>query len=104
VQKEAMKLMRHGAKEVDKQTRPLFAELGFATDVRKGTGYIHSLGHGIGLELHEGRQFSSVLHTGNVMTVEPGLYYEYGIRVEDIGAVTKNGFSNFTKISKDPYL
>jgi len=53
-------------------------------------GYVHSLGHGIGLELHSAPRFSFVkgqpLEPGMVFTVEPGLYYPdkgFGIRVED---------------------
>jgi Xaa-Pro aminopeptidase len=55
-------------------------------------GFIHSLGHGLGLEVHEDFGFSSladrgdVLVPGAVFTVEPGLYYPskgYGVRIED---------------------
>jgi Xaa-Pro aminopeptidase len=43
------------------------------------------------------------LETGNVITIEPGLYYPGigGVRLEDIGAVTKKGFENFTSFSED---
>ena len=55
-------------------------------------GYVHSLGHGLGLELHGHPRLSDmtgddVFEKGNVFTVEPGLYYPekgYGIRVEDV--------------------
>lgn len=55
------------------------------------SGYIHTLGHGIGLNIHERPSISHIqrtdrLQTGNVLTIEPGLYYPekgYGVRVED---------------------
>jgi Xaa-Pro aminopeptidase len=63
-------------------------------------GYVHSLGHGIGLEVHEGPSFShiecenSVLRAGHVVTIEPGLYYPsrgFGVRVEDAVAFDEAG-------------
>jgi Xaa-Pro aminopeptidase len=104
VQQKAIKMIKHGAKDIDATTRPLFEEMGFKTDFTKGTGYIHSLGHGIGLELHEHRFMKGALKSGNVLTIEPGLYYDYGIRIEDVGVVTKSGFKNFTKLDKNPYV
>jgi Xaa-Pro aminopeptidase len=104
VQRAAEKLARHGAEGIDQQTRGIFSELGFATDRKKGKGYIHGLGHGVGLEIHENPKLTAKLCTGNVVTLEPGLYYEYGIRVEDLGVVRKNGFTNFSTLSKNPYV
>ncbi|MEP7289069.1 MAG: M24 family metallopeptidase [Chloroflexota bacterium] len=61
-------------------------------------GYVHSLGHGLGLNIHESpffRQFSEdVLTPGNVFTIEPGLYYPdrgFGIRVEDTVYLDNDG-------------
>jgi Xaa-Pro aminopeptidase len=70
------------------------------------TGFVHSLGHGIGLEVHEPPALGPSgkgLVAGNVITIEPGLYYPGvgGVRLEDIGAVTKKGFSRFTKFPRD---
>lgn len=96
--------IRDGAKNVEECVLPVFHRHGFLTDRAKGRGYIHSFGHGVGLAIHEAPGARDVLKAGNVVTVEPGLYYDYGIRVEDIGVVTKKGFTNFSKISKDPYL
>jgi Xaa-Pro aminopeptidase len=67
----------------------------------------HGLGHSIGLEGHENPRFNQIcqeiLYPNTVMTVEPGIYLEhdFGIRIEDMGVITKNGFENFTKASKE---
>jgi Xaa-Pro aminopeptidase len=56
------------------------------------SGYVHSLGHGVGLRIHESPRFSDMegnpdrLQPGVVVTIEPGLYYpdrDLGIRIED---------------------
>jgi Xaa-Pro aminopeptidase len=66
----------------------------------------HSLGHGVGLEVHEEpsvrRPNREPLEAGDVITVEPGLYLMGmgGVRVEDTGMVTANGFENFTTITR----
>ncbi|HOL42367.1 MAG TPA: M24 family metallopeptidase, partial [Methanospirillum sp.] len=64
-------------------------------------GFIHSLGHGVGLEIHEQPSLSGtggLLHAGNVITLEPGLYYRDigGVRIENLGIVEKSGFSRIT--------
>lgn len=69
------------------------------------SGFIHSLGHGVGLEIHEGPSLSvsgGVLAEGNVVTVEPGLYYPGigGVRLEDMGVVTQDGFDRFTNFEE----
>jgi Xaa-Pro aminopeptidase len=74
-------------------------------------GYIHSLGHGIGLEVHEDFGFPSlqdrgdVLQPGAVFTIEPGLYYPsrgLGVRIEDTYYCTPNGgFESLTPFPKD---
>jgi Xaa-Pro aminopeptidase len=67
-------------------------------------GYTHGLGHGVGLEIHEGPRMSEFypfpLEEHNVVTVEPGLYDPEigGVRIEDIVEVTKKGCNNFTKM------
>jgi len=83
-----------------------FAERGYDSDTR---GFIHNLGHGVGLQIHE---FPTVgpagkaLASGNVITVEPGLYYPGigGVRLEDIGVVTACGFDTFTNYSEEMVL
>ncbi len=62
-------------------------------------GYVHSLGHGVGLEIHERPSISHLLkadkfQAGNALTIEPGLYYPddgYGVRIEDMVYIDENG-------------
>jgi len=66
-------------------------------------GFIHNLGHGVGLEVHELPNVGPgglALSAGNVITNEPGLYFRDrgGVRLENIGVVTKNGFECFLTI------
>ncbi len=66
----------------------------------------HSLGHGVGLEVHEEpsvrRPNREPLQEGDVITVEPGLYLlgMGGVRIEDTGMVTASGFENFTTLTR----
>ena len=84
-----------------------FESQGFATGIINGKfqGFIHGTGHGLGLEIHEPPRVSKVdlkLKAGNVVTVEPGLYYKGhgGIRIEDVVLVTPQGNKNLTRASK----
>ncbi len=68
----------------------------------------HSLGHGVGLYIHENPRLSAknvknTLCVGNVVTVEPGIYVEgmHGCRIEDMVVIEKNGIKNLTKSRKD---
>ena len=65
------------------------------------TGYIHSTGHGVGLDVHEAPSLSprgETLKPGHVVTIEPGLYDpdHGGVRIEDIAVVTADGYENLT--------
>ncbi|RME53767.1 aminopeptidase P family protein [Candidatus Woesearchaeota archaeon] len=85
---------------IDAAVRTVLEQEGFATS--KTQGFIHSTGHGVGLDLHEAPFISprsnERLSEGNVVTVEPGLYYHAsgGVRIENTFLVTKNGAVNLT--------
>ena len=82
----------------------MFEDKGFPKkENKKGSeGFIHGVGHSLGLDIHELPSISkgdTELKAGNVVTIEPGLYY-YGIggvRQEDIVVVTKKGCKTITK-------
>lgn len=101
-QLEAIKAIRVGeiCKDIDRIARDIIKDKGY------GNCFGHGLGHGVGVEIHEAPSFNPtcdyVLEAGNIMTVEPGIYLpgEFGVRIEDMGAVTETGFENFTKSEK----
>jgi Xaa-Pro aminopeptidase len=73
-------------------------------------GYVHSLGHGLGLDIHEDPRLSvaagnaTVLQPGHVVSVEPGLYYPergFGVRVEDTVAFAEDG--TLVTLTQFPY-
>ncbi len=102
---EAIKLVKPGvkAKELHDKVCDVLESYGYATIRSKAKeGFIHSTGHGVGLEVHEEpRIFNSEeeLKPGMVFTIEPGLYYENvgGVRVEDTVLVKKSGCEVLTK-------
>ena len=68
----------------------------------------HSLGHSVGLFIHESprlysRGFGRKLNVGEILTVEPGIYLfgKYGCRIEDMVAITEEGIHNFTHSTKE---
>jgi len=80
-----------------------FKSRGYESDTR---GFIHNLGHGVGLQVHELPTLGAagkVLEAGFVVTVEPGLYYPGvgGIRLEDMGVVRAQKFEDFTKFEEN---
>jgi Xaa-Pro aminopeptidase len=80
-----------------------FRDRGYESNMR---GFTHSLGHGVGLEVHEEPSLGPLggaLTAGNVVTIEPGLYYPGtgGVRLEDMGAVTETDFDRFTQYEEE---
>ncbi|SFV71727.1 Aminopeptidase YpdF (MP-, MA-, MS-, AP-, NP-specific) [hydrothermal vent metagenome] len=85
----AIKKARSGmkARTVDALTRDIIEKAGF------GEFYVHSTGHGVGLDIHEmpyiSKKSDTVIEDGMVYTIEPGIYIpnEFGIRIEDMVAM-----------------
>ncbi|OHB75417.1 MAG: hypothetical protein A2Z34_02585 [Planctomycetes bacterium RBG_16_59_8] len=108
-QLRGIELVRDGADSaaVHAEVAKVFSDLGYKTGEEHGkmVGFIHGTGHGLGLEVHEPPRIGkkgSILAAGNVVTVEPGLYYPGigGIRLEDMVLVEKDGCRNLTKAPK----
>ena len=110
----AYNVMRQANEQVEAALRPgvtgaamhqmaedVLAEGGFAGKMG------HGLGHGVGIDIHEEPVLSprnkQELVPGNVVTVEPGIYLEgeFGMRLEDFGVVTEDGFDVFTQSTHD---
>ena len=95
---KAFETIKHGvlASEVDMAARRVIEEAGF------GEFFVHNLGHGVGLEVHEAPILSpdskDVLEAGNVVTDEPGIYVPGfgGVRTEDTVLVTRDGAEKLT--------
>lgn len=92
------------AQEVDRAARQVLEDAGL------GPAFLHRTGHGIGLEVHEPPWITSesqtVLEPGMVFSVEPGAYLrgQFGIRIEDIVAVTEDGSRRLTGLGHDLIL
>ncbi|MGH2942970.1 MAG: M24 family metallopeptidase [Solirubrobacteraceae bacterium] len=101
-QEAALAAVRPGptGKEVDAVARGVIDEAGHAEH------FGHGLGHGVGMEVHEGprlsKQGDDALAAGNIVTVEPGIYVPsaVGVRIEDLVAVTADGHEVLSGLSK----
>ena len=109
-QKVAFKSVRTGVRTADvhRAVQDFFKEQGYHTGKRRGRmeGFFHGTGHGLGLEIHEAPRLAptstEVLRAGQVVTVEPGLYYPAigGVRLEDVVLVANHRPRNLTKFEK----
>ena len=104
-QTEALAYLKEGADcgEADKVARDIIDSV----PEYKGA-FGHSLGHSVGLFIHESprlysRGFGRKLRAGEIVTVEPGIYLfgKYGCRIEDMVAITKDGIHNFAHSPKE---
>lgn len=94
--------------EVHSEVQKFFEQEGYKTGRRNGRmeGFFHGTGHGLGLEIHEaprmGATSPGVLKAGQVVTVEPGLYYPQigGVRLEDVALVSNGRPRNLTQFEK----
>ncbi|MTD42998.1 M24 family metallopeptidase [Conexibacter sp. W3-3-2] len=101
-QEAALAAVRPGptGREVDAVARTIIDEAGHAEH------FGHGLGHGVGLEVHEGPRLSKqgevALAPGHVVTVEPGIYVPgaVGVRIEDLVAVTEGGHEVLSSLPK----
>ncbi|MBQ9420028.1 MAG: aminopeptidase P family protein, partial [Synergistaceae bacterium] len=90
---EAAKILRPGVwgSDVDAAARKIISDAGY------GKNFLHGLGHGLGLEVHEAPRLSrtskDILQAGDVVTIEPGIYIEGwgGLRIEDDYLITEDG-------------
>jgi Xaa-Pro aminopeptidase len=89
-------------RELDGVAREVIEQAGHGGD------FGHGLGHGVGIEIHEGPRLSRTageqpLRVGNTVTVEPGVYLpgRLGVRIEDLAVVTGEGHAVLTSLSKD---
>jgi Xaa-Pro aminopeptidase len=107
VQAEAVQALRPGktGKEIHLLCVKMFEDMGFPQAGDKG--FIHGTGHGLGLDVHEtpylNMYYEKELVPGNIITVEPGLYYPElgGVRIEDDVLITKEGYRNLTSYNKE---
>lgn len=102
-QTAALQAARAGitGRELDAVARDLIHTAGY------GDAFGHSLGHGVGMEIHEApnaaRSADTILEAGHIITIEPGIYLpgEFGVRIEDFVEITAQGCRNLTGVTSD---
>ena len=103
---KATKAIKEGVKlsDIDKIARTHISNSGY------GKNFTHRLGHFIGLTTHETGEVSPtseiIAKEGMVFSIEPGIYIpeKFGIRIENLVAVTKNGCEILNKVPHNPYI
>ncbi|MDG3131696.1 Xaa-Pro peptidase family protein [Streptococcus suis] len=99
----ALRMIKPGVKaeDIDRAARSVIEQAGY------GEYFNHRLGHGLGMSVHEFPSIMEgndlIIEEGMCFSVEPGIYIpgKVGVRIEDCGYVTKNGFEVFTKTPKE---
>lgn len=100
---ESIKAIKPGVTfaQIDKIARDIITEAGY------GPNFVHRLGHGVGMEVHEPLDVSAanntVLEKGMCFSIEPGIYIEGvgGVRIEDLVCVTEDGVMVLNELSKN---
>ena len=111
-QKAAFNVLEKGegvkAKKIHNKVCDILENHGYKTlrDNDTESGFIHSTGHAVGLDLHEPPRIAGnkdELRPGMVLTIEPGLYIPEigGVRIEDMVLVKEDGYENFNSMSKE---
>lgn len=111
-QKLALGSLRSGADgaEIHRGVTEFFRDNGYPTErvkdargVERWSGFFHGTGHGLGLDLHEEPRFGAgKMRTGQVFTIEPGLYIPGigGVRHEDVALITRTGHKSLSRCPK----
>lgn len=97
--------------DIQNAVEKLFIKRGYETsgkgkEFAYAEGFVHGIGHGVGTTIHEepriGTDTTGILEEGDVITIEPGLYYKDigGVRLEDMLLVTADGYKNLTDFVK----
>jgi Xaa-Pro aminopeptidase len=107
-QRMAFEAMKPGVSglTVHEDIKAFFAAEGYPTGQKNGrwVGFFHGTGHGLGLEIHEEPRFgATVFKPGQVLTVEPGIYWPGvgGCRIEDVALVTERGYRKLSRFVQE---